>query len=76
MELLNYSAEPLHQLYNWLPRGLKAEKVIFFPEMIADNSIKTDAPFCYRNLDDCLALMEDLIQVEERFEPIAYLGQI
>jgi Ni,Fe-hydrogenase III large subunit len=49
---------------------------IYIPEMIADNSIKTDAPFCYRKLDDCLALIEDLIQVEERFEPIAYLGQI
>lgn len=49
---------------------------IYIPEMIADNSIKTDAPFCYRKLDDCLALIEDLIRVEERFEPIAYLGQI
>lgn len=49
---------------------------IYIPEMIADNSIKTDAPFCYRDLDDCLSLIEDLIVVEERFEPIAYLGQI
>ena len=32
MELINYSAEPIHKLINWLPNGLEAEKVIFFPD--------------------------------------------
>ena len=49
---------------------------IYIPEMIRNESIKTDAPFCYRDLDECLALVEDLIVVEKRFRPIAYLGQI
>ncbi len=49
---------------------------IYIPDGIANESIKTDAPFCYRDLDDCLALLDGLIEVEERFSPIAYIGQI
>ncbi|MEM6629804.1 MAG: RtcB family protein [Bacteroidota bacterium] len=49
---------------------------IYIPEMISDNSIKTDAPYCYRDLDDCLALVADLVEEEKRFQPIAYMGQI
>jgi RNA-splicing ligase RtcB len=49
---------------------------IYIPEMIKDTSIKTEAPFCYRDLDTCLALIDDLIIVEKRFSPFAYLGQI
>lgn len=51
-------------------------KRVYIPEMISDASIKTEAPFCYRNLDDCLTLIDELIVVEKRFSPFAYLGQI
>lgn len=49
---------------------------IYIPETIKNDSIKTDAPFCYRDLDTCLELIPDLVEVEQRFKPIAYLGQI
>lgn len=49
---------------------------IYIPDVIRNESIKTDAPYCYRDLDDCLLLIDELIEVEERFRPIAYLGQI
>jgi len=49
---------------------------IYIPDMIKDASIKTEAPFCYRDLDDCLNLISDLIVIEKRFSPFAYLGQI
>ena len=49
---------------------------IYIPEMISDASIKTEAPFCYRELDSCLMLIEDLVTVEKRFSPFAYLGQV
>jgi RNA-splicing ligase RtcB len=49
---------------------------IYIPEMIGNVSIKTEAPFCYRDLDSCLILIDDLISVEKRFNPFAYLGQI
>lgn len=51
-------------------------KRIYIPEMIQDASIKTEAPFCYRDLDDCLSLIQNLIFVEKRYMPFAYLGQI
>lgn len=54
----------------------KLRQEIYIPNEIKNESIKTDAPFCYRNLDDCLTLIDDLIEIEQRFKPIAYLGQI
>jgi len=54
----------------------KLRERIYIPEMIKNASIKTEAPFCYRNLDTCLELIKDLITVEKRFSPFAYLGQI
>jgi RNA-splicing ligase RtcB len=49
---------------------------IYIPPMISDASIKTETPFCYRNLDECLALIDDLIIIEKRFSPFAYIGQV
>lgn len=54
----------------------KLRQKIYIPDMIQDASIKTEAPFCYRDLDACLALIGDLIIIEKRFSPFAYLGQI
>ncbi len=49
---------------------------IYIPEIIRNASIKTEAPFCYRNLDECLEMVKNLIVIEKRFTPFAYLGQI
>lgn len=51
-------------------------KKIYIPTMIKNASIKTEAPFCYRDLDICLNLIKDLIIEVKRFSPFAYLGQI
>lgn len=51
-------------------------KKIYIPSMIKDASVKTKASFCYRDLDSCLHMIKDLIVVEKRFSPFAYLGQI
>jgi RNA-splicing ligase RtcB len=32
MQLVNYSAEPEGKLQSWLPHGLRAEKIVFFPD--------------------------------------------
>jgi RNA-splicing ligase RtcB len=32
MEIVNLSAEPLGKLHSWLPHGLEAERVVFFPD--------------------------------------------
>ena len=49
---------------------------IYIPKEISNASIKTEAPFCYRELDECIYLIRDLIKEVERFSPFAYLGQI
>lgn len=49
---------------------------IYIPEMIANDNIKTDAPFCYRDLDSCLALIDSLIRIDKRYSVFAYLGQM
>ncbi|WP_126972723.1 RtcB family protein [Gynurincola endophyticus] len=49
---------------------------IYIPEMIANDNIKTDAPFCYRDLDSCLGLIDPLITINQRFSVFAYLGQM
>ena len=54
----------------------KLRTQIYIPEIIKNESIKTDAPFCYRDLDTCLLLIADLVDVIQRFKPFAYLGQI
>jgi hypothetical protein len=51
-------------------------KQVYIPEMIANDNIKTDAPFCYRDLDSCLALIDHLITIDKRFSVFAYLGQM
>lgn len=49
---------------------------IYIPEMIANDNIKTDAPFCYRDLDSCLELIDNLIIIDKRFSVFADLGQM
>jgi len=51
-------------------------KQVYIPPMISDASIRTEAPFCYRDLDSCLQLIAGLADEVKRFSPIAYLGQI
>ena len=54
----------------------KLREQIYIPNQIGNESIKTDAPYCYRDLDECLSLIDGLIEVQNRFKPMAYLGQI
>ncbi len=49
---------------------------VYIPAAIGDASLRTEAPFCYRDLDACLALIGELCQEVARFAPFAYLGQI
>lgn len=54
----------------------KLRKDIYIPTMIANENIKTDAPFCYRDLDSCLGLIDNLIKIDKRYSVFAYLGQM
>ncbi|MDF2879715.1 MAG: ligase RtcB family protein [Clostridiaceae bacterium] len=49
---------------------------IYIPNSISNDSIKTEAPFCYRNLDECMSLISEYVIEIERFNPFAYIGQL
>lgn len=51
-------------------------RAVYIPGRIADASLRTEAPICYRRLDDGIARISDYIDVVERFVPVAYIGQL
>lgn len=54
----------------------KLRSRVYIPEYIKDHSLRSEAPFAYRNLDECLTLMSDFVEVKERFSVIGYLGHL
>jgi hypothetical protein len=49
-------------------------KSILIPAGVENASLRTDGPFAYRDLDECLALIEDYVEVITRFGVIGYMG--
>ena len=43
---------------------------------IDDASLRTDGPFAYRDLEDCLALIQGYVTVIERFAVVGYMGHL
>ena len=60
--------------YNYDFEALKRR--IYIPEKIRNVSILIENPSVYRNLDECLKLIDGFIKVKKRLTPIAYIGQI
>lgn len=51
-------------------------RLVYIPASIDDASLRTETPGCYRGLDGCLERISDLVEVIERFQPVAYIGQL
>ncbi len=51
-------------------------QAVYIPAMIDNASLRTEAPSCYRSLDDGLACIQSYVDVVERFTPVAYIGQL
>lgn len=49
---------------------------IMIPDSITDASLRTDGPYAYRDLDDCLMLLDDYVEVVERMSVVAYMGHL
>jgi RNA-splicing ligase RtcB len=49
---------------------------ILVPSGVEDSSLRTDGPFAYRDLDECLSLIEDYVEVEGRFGVVGYMGHL
>jgi RNA-splicing ligase RtcB len=51
-------------------------KSILIPDGVENASLRTDGPFAYRDLDECLGLIEDYVDVVTRFGVIGYMGHL
>ncbi len=64
--------KPLAESFDF---GVMREKIMI-PARIQDASLRTDGPFAYRDLDDCLALLAGYVEEVERFSVVAYMGHL
>lgn len=49
---------------------------IMIPDYIDDASLRSEGPYAYRELDECLSLIGDYAEESERFRVAAYLGHL
>lgn len=49
---------------------------VLIPDSVADSSLRTEGPFAYRDLDECLALIDGYVEEVERFEVAGYMGHL
>ena len=49
---------------------------IMLPSDFNFHSLRTEGPQAYRDLDDCMRLIDDYVSIVERFEVVAYMGHL
>jgi RNA-splicing ligase RtcB len=49
---------------------------ILIPSRVADASLRTEGPYAYRDLDECLGLLDGYLVEENRFAVMAYMGHL
>ncbi len=49
---------------------------VYITARVDDASLRTEAPTCYRGLDDALALMNGFVEEVERLSPVPQIGQL
>lgn len=64
--------KPLSDAYNY--ELLRSSVLI--PAGVENASLRTDGPFAYRDLDECLDLIKDYVEIEARFGVIGYMGHL
>jgi len=65
-------SKPLADAYDFA--GLR--RSILIPSGVEDASLRTDGPFAYRDLDECMALIQDYVDVVVRFGVVGYMGHL
>ena len=46
------------------------------PSGVENSSLRTDGPFAYRDLDECLALIDDYVEPVTRYSVVGYMGHL
>ena len=49
---------------------------VMIPTGVQDASLRTEGPYAYRDLDECLTLLEGYVTEENRLAVIAYMGHL
>ncbi|TWT85495.1 RNA-splicing ligase RtcB [Posidoniimonas polymericola] len=64
--------KPLAEQYDFA--ALRARGLL--PTGLADASLRTDGPFAYRDLDDCLRLIDGYVETVARYAVVGYMGHL
>lgn len=51
-------------------------KRVLIPTGVEDASLRTDGPFAYRDLEECLMLIDGYVEEVSRFKVIGYMGHL
>lgn len=51
-------------------------RAVLIPASVADASLRTEGPYAYRDLDECLGLLAGYVEEVNRFAVIAYMGHL
>lgn len=51
-------------------------KRLLLPAGLDDASLRTEGPYAYRDLDDCLAMIAGYVEEVDRLTPFAYMGHL
>jgi RNA-splicing ligase RtcB len=49
---------------------------VLIPTGVEDASLRTDGPYAYRELDECLALIGEYVEEVQRFAVVGYMGHL
>lgn len=49
---------------------------VLLPTGLSDASLRTEGPYAYRDLDECLAFIDGYVEVVMRFSVIGYMGHL
>lgn len=64
--------KPLADSYDFA----KLRRSVLIPSGVEDASLRTDGPFAYRDLDECMALIGEYVDVVSRFGVVGYMGHL
>lgn len=49
---------------------------VLLPSGLDDSSLRTDGPYAYRDLDECLLMIDDYVEEQARFRVVGYMGHL
>ncbi len=49
---------------------------VLLPSGLQDTSLRTEGPYAYRDLDECLALIDGYVEVVSRYSVVGYMGHL